>query len=78
MADEATDEGRRPIVTVLRRVALGLGVVLVAIQLVPYGWAHPNPAVVRDAPWPDARSEAIARESCYSCHSNETDWPLYS
>jgi hypothetical protein len=31
-----------------------------------------------DAPWPDARSERIARTSCYSCHSNETDWPLYS
>ncbi|MET1000376.1 MAG: heme-binding domain-containing protein [Acidimicrobiia bacterium] len=20
----------------------------------------------------------MARQSCYSCHSNETDWPLYS
>ena len=48
------------------------------IQLVPYGWWHENPAVIRDAPWPDAESRRIARESCYSCHSNETDWPFYA
>jgi hypothetical protein len=55
-----------------------LAAVLVAMQLVPYGWRHSNPPVVQDAPWPDAQSEAIARESCYACHSNETDWPFYS
>jgi hypothetical protein len=48
------------------------------IQLVPYGWSHPNPPVTQAAPWPDEESERIARESCYSCHSNETDWPAYS
>ena len=21
---------------------------------------------------------SIARDSCYDCHSNETDWPVYS
>jgi len=48
------------------------------IQLVPYGWHKTNPEVTAEAPWPDAEAEAIARESCYSCHSNETDWPAYS
>src|SRR5690606_25284999 len=43
-----------------------------------YGWWHDNPQVVNDAPWPDASSEQIARVSCYSCHSNETEWPAYS
>ena len=47
-------------------------------QLVPYGWHKTNPQVTADAPWPTAEAEAIARESCYSCHSNETDWPAYS
>lgn len=56
-------------------IALGL---VVAMQLVPYGWRHPNPPVTQDAPWPDAASERIARESCYACHSNETDWPAHS
>jgi hypothetical protein len=63
---------------VAKRVALGLGGVFVAIQLVPYGWWKDNPPVVADAPWPDAASAEVARTSCYSCHSNETDWPLYS
>ena len=63
---------------VLIRIALGVVVVAVAIQFVPYGWWHDNPPVVRGAPWPDAASAAVARESCYACHSNETDWPLYS
>ena len=48
------------------------------IQVVTYGWWHTNPPVVADAPWPDAESARIARESCYSCHSNETDWPFYA
>ena len=28
--------------------------------------------------WPDAESEALARAACYDCHSNETEWPVYS
>jgi hypothetical protein len=52
--------------------------VFVLMQLVPYGWWHENPPVQADAPWPDADSAALARDACYSCHSNETDWPLYS
>ncbi len=61
------------------RWAAGIGlVVFVALQFVPYGWGHPNPPVTQDAPWPDAESERIARQSCYACHSNETDWPAYS
>jgi Haem-binding domain len=66
----------------VRRVVLwvGLGVlaIFVAIQFVPYGWRHPNPPVTMDAPWPDEQSEAIARRSCYDCHSNETEWPWYT
>jgi hypothetical protein len=62
----------------LLRIVLGLLVVFIAIQFVPYGWKHSNPPVIQDAPWPNAESAAIARTSCYSCHSNETDWPIYT
>ena len=51
---------------------------VILIQLMPYGWWRENPPVVQDAPWPDEESRSIARESCYSCHSNETDWPFYA
>lgn len=64
--------------SVLRWGALGAVGLFLLIQLVPYGWWHENPPVVRDAPWPDEASESIARESCYDCHSNETDWPVHS
>ena len=70
-----TRSGARRAVLWTAAISLGL---TVAIQLVPYGWRHPNPPVTSDAPWPDAASERIARESCYSCHSHETDWPAYS
>ena len=62
---------------VLRGLLVALAV-FVLMQLVPYGWWHENPPVQADAPWPDADSAALARDACYSCHSNETDWPLYS
>jgi Haem-binding domain len=72
-------EGRWAVARVIvLRTVLVAGVLLVLMQFVPYGWAHDNPPVVSDAPWPDAASESIARESCYSCHSNETQWPIYS
>jgi len=64
--------------TWIRRLGFGVVGLLIAIQFVPYGRAHSNPPVIQDAPWPDAESAEIARTSCYSCHSNETDWPLYS
>ena len=54
------------------------GVVVLVLQAAPYGWRRPNPPVVADAPWPDARSAKLARAACYDCHSNETDWPVYS
>jgi hypothetical protein len=72
------DESRSRWRVVLVRVLLGALVILVVMQLVPYGWHHSNPPVIRDAPWPDDASAEIARTSCYSCHSNETDWPAYS
>lgn len=62
----------------VRGAGLGGLVLFAAIQLVPYGWRHPNPPVSQDAPWPDGEAERIARSSCYDCHSNETDWPVYS
>ncbi|HET9442141.1 MAG TPA: heme-binding domain-containing protein, partial [Acidimicrobiales bacterium] len=62
----------------LRWALAAVGGLLVLMQLVPYGWSHPNPPVVQDAPWPSARSEALARAACYDCHSNEVEWPAYA
>ena len=64
--------------SVLRVGALGLGALLLALQLVPYGRDHDNPPVVRDVPWPTPEGRRLAVAACYDCHSNETRWPLYS
>lgn len=61
----------------VRAVQVGLALFLL-IQLVPYGWTKDNPPVVQDAPWPDEASARLARDACYDCHSNETEWPVYS
>ena len=52
--------------------------VFAGLQVVPYGWRHPNPPVVNDAVWPTEEAREIAVQSCYACHSNETQWPAYS
>lgn len=63
---------------VLGRTALGMVAVFGLLQLVPYGWSHPNPPVTQAVAWPDAATESLARAACYDCHSNETTWPAYS
>lgn len=63
---------------VLKRVVVGTVGVVLALQLVPYGWRHPNPPVTEAASWPSGEAEQLARGACYDCHSNETDWPVYS
>lgn len=56
--------------------AIGIAfVAFVLIQLVPYGRAsHSSPPAANPFKWTEPQAEAIARTSCYDCHSNETDW----
>ena len=60
---------------VLRKGLLGLGVAIVAIQLVPVDRASPPVAADVAAP---ANVRAVLKRACYDCHSNETAWPWYS
>jgi hypothetical protein len=56
-----------------------VGVLLLgAMQLVPYGWKHSNPPVVRSASFPSAEAAALFESACADCHSNGTDWPVYT
>jgi mono/diheme cytochrome c family protein len=58
---------------------LGAGVALgVAIQLVPYGHGHTNPAVRREPAWDTPATRDLAARACYDCHSNQTVWPWYA
>jgi hypothetical protein len=50
-------------------------VVFIVIQFIPYGRSsHSNPAATNPFQWTDPQAEAIAKTSCYDCHSNETKW----
>lgn len=61
-----------------RRIAYGALGVLVALQLVPYGRNHTNPPVTGEPPWDAPETRMLARQACFDCHSNETEWPAYS
>ncbi len=61
---------------VLAVIAGVLLVSFVGIQLIPVGRA--NPATTSQIQWDSAQTEALAREACMDCHSNETTWPWYS
>ena len=60
------------------RSGLALVLMFVAIQFVPYGRDHGNPPVGAEPAWDSADTRALARQACFDCHSNETEWPAYS
>lgn len=66
----------------LKRIILPLIGILVlafiAIQLVPYGRNHDNPAVVAEPNWDSPQTRELFMTACGDCHSNETVWPWYS
>jgi Haem-binding domain len=49
-----------------------------AIQLVPYGRDRVNPPSLCEPVWDSAEIRALARNACFDCHSNETQWPVYA
>jgi len=59
-------------------IVLTLLVIFVAIQFVPFGRRHTNPAVRQEPNWDSPRTRELAVRACYDCHSNETVWPWYS
>jgi hypothetical protein len=64
-----------------RGVVLGVGapiLILLVVQLVPYGRNHANPPAQQAVGWDSSRTEDLARRACFNCHSNETRWPWYS
>lgn len=59
-------------------VVLALAGLFLLMQLVPYGRAHANPAVVQEPNWDSPQTKELAQRACYDCHSNETVWPWYA
>jgi hypothetical protein len=71
-----------PFMKASRRFWIRTGLVLVlafaAIQFVPYGRGQVNPPVGTEPTWDSPETRALAKQACFDCHSNETEWPAYS
>ena len=48
------------------------------MQLVPYGREHANPPVTGEPTWDAPETRTLAKQACFDCHSNETEWPAYA
>ncbi len=63
----------------LRYKILGILVlVIILMQLIPYGKNHENPPVVAEPEWDSPKTREMFFRVCADCHSNETKWPWYS
>lgn len=60
------------------RIGLGVLGTFLAIQLVPYGREHANPPVTGEPAWDAPETRTLAKQACFDCHSNETEWPAYA
>ena len=60
------------------RIGIGAVGTFVVIQLVPYGHDHTNPPVTSEPAWDAPLTRTLARQACFDCHSNETQWPAYA
>jgi hypothetical protein len=60
------------------RSGLVLVLAFVSIQFVPYGHVHVNPPVGVEPTWDSPGTRTLAKQACFDCHSNETEWPAYS
>ena len=63
---------------VLLRGGLGVVLLFVLIQAVPYGRSHSNPPVLAEPRWDSQATRQLAARACFDCHSNLTQWRWYS
>ncbi len=59
-------------------VVLGVAIIFILIQFIPYGRDHTNPPVLAEPNWDSPQTRDLAVRSCFDCHSNQTVWPWYS
>ena len=66
------------VMRVLIVIALVPVVLFLAIQLIPVWRLQTTPPVVAEPRWDGPQTRALAQRACFDCHSNETEWPLYT
>ena len=61
----------------LKKIVVGIILILVLMQLIPLGKTNPKVDTAL-ALKTDENVMMILKKSCYDCHSNETKWSVYS
>jgi hypothetical protein len=63
---------------VARRIVVAGALLVVVIQILPFGRDRTNPPVKKEPPWdaPGTREQVV--RACFDCHSNQSVWPWYS
>jgi len=64
--------------TVFAQTVVIAGVLLLLLQVVPFGQVPSNPPVTGEPKWDSPRTRALVKAACFDCHSNETEEPWYS
>lgn len=60
------------------KILASLALAAVAIQFIPYGKDHTNPAIVSEPTWDSPRTKQLFDNACADCHSHQTKYPWYS
>lgn len=61
-----------------RRGLIGLFILFLGIQVIPYGRNHTNPPTRLEPVWDSLQTRELAVRACFDCHSNQTHWPWYA
>ncbi|MFQ5962335.1 MAG: heme-binding domain-containing protein [Candidatus Methylomirabilales bacterium] len=59
-------------------VAIGGVILLLGIQVIPYGRHHTNPPARVEPAWDSTETRELTVRACFDCHSNQTVWPWYA
>ena len=62
----------------MKKIFVGLVILFIVIQFIPYGTDHTNPAITGEPAWDSPKTKILFMHACGDCHSNETKWPWYS
>lgn len=57
---------------------VGLIVVGLVIQVIPFGRSRSNPPVTEEPAWDAPRTRELVVRACFDCHSNEVVYPWYA
>jgi hypothetical protein len=74
------DTGRAEVLATISYVAIGTVLTLGLIQVVPYGRERVayNSSTAGEMKWDSARTRELTVNACYSCHSDQIEYPSYA